>query len=198
MAAVALEDLPAGLQALKQVKALHRAGRTPARAVLQTHHGHRAVILLRQPGRHDPQDAGMPAFLGQDHHRPLAQLFPAHQGRGLPEHGLLQGLALPVQVVQIIGLEPGLGQVVAQQQLQGAAGLAHAAGGVEPRRQPEDHVPEGDGLALQPGHFLQGHQAGTAALFQNLEPLAHQDAVLPQDGAPRRRRCPGPPGPDKT
>ena len=140
------------------------------------------LVFLRQPGRHDAQDAGVPVFLRQHHHRPLAQLFPAHQGRGLFEHGLLQGLALPVEVVQVVGLEPGLIQVVAQQQLQGAAGLTHPPGGVEPGRQPEDHVPERDGFALQPGYFLQGHQTGAAALFQNLEALAHQDAVFPQKG----------------
>ena len=92
---------------------------------------------------------------------------------------LFQGLALPVEIVEIPGLNPGLGQVVAEQQFQGAPGLAHPAGGIEPGRQLEDHVLVGNGFAFQLGDFLQGDDPGAAALLQDLEPLAHQDAVFP-------------------
>ncbi len=111
-----------------------------------------------------------------------SRLFLADHGLGLFQDLFFQGLALPVEIVQISGLHPGLGQVVAEEQFQGAPGLAHPAGGIEPGRQPEDHVLVGDGFAFQLGDFLQGDDAGAAALLQDLEPLVHQDAVFPHQG----------------
>ena len=108
-----------------------------------------------------------------------ARRAPADHRLGLLQDFAFQGLALPVEIVEIPGLNPGLGQVVAEQQFQGAPGLAHPAGGIEPGRQLEDHVLIGNGLAFQLGDFLQGDDAGAAALLQDLEPLAYQDAVFP-------------------
>ena len=82
-----------------------------------------------QPPRPGPAPAGTPPT-------------PADHRLGLLQDLAFQGLALRVQIVQIPGLNPGLGQVVAEQQLQSAPGLAHRAGGIEPGRQAKDHVPQ--------------------------------------------------------
>lgn len=116
-----------------------------------------------------------------------------HQGRALALLQLAVGLlagggpdallflaALGVEGIQMLGQAEGLHMVLAAQQLESGVGRAHASGGIDARRQTEDHLSGVEaGGRVGTAHGLEGGDAGTGGLGQLVQPAAHEDAVLP-------------------
>ncbi len=136
--------------------------------------------LLGEPSGHDPDHARVPAAFGE-HDRgvgpgvePLLRLL-----RGRQLNAPLLVLPQGIQLVDVGGELLGPGVVAGREHLDPAGRLPHAAGGVEPGREPE-----GDVLALELRLLVEARKLqelrdpGAAAAPQRLEAVADGDPVF--------------------
>ena len=96
----------------------------------------------------------------------------------LVQDALVERLAARVQRLELAGDAGRLLRVVGEEQAQAVPRVADAAGGVEPRRQNEPHVPGPQRPPREPGGLDQGAQPRPARLGQHLQAVAHENAVL--------------------
>ncbi len=91
-------------------------------------------------------------------------------------------MPLAVQALQAFGDGAGADRVRQRKEVDDVAGVFHAAGGVQARRQPKSHVPGADLFARQAGKLNQGGQARLRGLLQGRESEPGDDAVFTQKG----------------
>ena len=95
---------------------------------------------------------------------------------GLLQHRLLDGLALAVERIEMLGDLPCLVVILGGQQARAQAGFAHPAACVHARAQDEAQVIDPRRL-LQAGDVAERPEPHIAALAHHREPLAHEGAV---------------------
>ncbi len=93
------------------------------------------MVALDDPRGDDPDHAGVPAGGGKHVGAALTHL--GGERLGLPADPLLDRAAVGVDGIELGGDRLSALRILGQQQLQPRVGAPHAAGGVDPRRQPE-------------------------------------------------------------
>ena len=146
-------------------------------------HDRRPIERIDQLRRDDADDAAVPAFAGDDQDAPGADL-----GIGLDDLLRLgEDVLILLAAARVLGLElvgkrlgfVGHRFVGREQQPRGDVRRAHAAGGVDARRDHEADVIAVDRLSGQAGGFEQRAQADLVRpLGQHLQPELRDDAVL--------------------
>ena len=181
MAAVAAQAVLAGAQRLEQVEAGNAAARAAARAIgVERDQDSGPVVTLGDPRGNDPDDPGVPAGAGE--HQPGGIAEPIGQlGAGGLGGGQHVALYLAAFVVGAIQLGRDLRRaclVGGQHQLDPGVGAVQAAGGVDPRTEPEADVALVESLGDDPRRGHQRAQPRSPRLAGHPEAAAHQGAVL--------------------
>ena len=145
---------------------------------------HRLIEQLRQPGRHDADDAHVPPPAGQQQKAVLAAL--RLLGKALGQDALFLVPTGLIILVQRQGQAGRFFRVVLHQQLKGAVRVAHAPGGVEPRRDQIAQGGFGDGPIPRPGGCQQSGQAHLLA--DKGQAPGHQRPVAAHEGHHVRHR----------
>ena len=177
VAAEADERMAACRQQLVQVHTVDRSRRAPTERAIERDHRRRFAETLDQLGRHDPDDARVPAFSRGEYERPrgAAGAFDLRHGRG--GDGLLDRLSFAVALVTEARAVLAGRLVLGQQTLERWARLAQAPGRVEARREAEGDVARAD-LSRQLGAGQQRAQARAAAFAERAQAVRDEDAVL--------------------
>ncbi len=182
VAAVAAQVLGAGVERAEQVEARHAARRAPSAAVrVESDQDHRAVVALDHPRGDDPDHARVPALARE--HQP-GRLAESLRELGAGALGARQHLALDFATLAVDAVELGgdlrrPSLVVGEQQLDPGVGAIEAAGGVDPRPEPEREVALVEALGRQLRRRDQRPQAGSAGTTRLGDPAPHQGPVLP-------------------
>ena len=183
VAAVALEQIAAGLQRRVEVEARDAPAGALAHVAVERDQERGPAVALDHARRHDPDDARMPAVAGE--HQAgvalgIARLL--HLGERLLEDPMVERLPLDVEALEPPGEGDRLRRIVREQQAQTVGGVPDAPDGVEPG---PEHVAHVAGPKLAAGESRGLHQrpeAGPPALGQQPEPVPHQDAILTEQG----------------
>ena len=176
VAAVALQQAGQGAEAGEEVEAPVGPGGGLAPLAVHADQEGGAGVFLGHAGGHDAHHALVPVFSGQ-HDGPGH--FGAQAGDGVAVDVGFYGLPLPVQAAQGAGLSRGVGGIVGQEQLGGDLHPAHAARGVDARRQ---HIAHGGGchvLEVAAALVQQGGDAHALGMAELLQAPGHEGAVLP-------------------
>ncbi len=156
---VAAEPDRAAARSARARASMSKRGNAPARpvrhAVLDRQHDRRPVERVDELRRDDADDAAVPAFAGDDQHRARADVRIGLDDllRGREDLGFLL-LPPDVLAVELLRQRPRFVAhrlVARQQQPRRDVGRAHAAGGVDARREHERDVIAVDRLAGQAG-----------------------------------------------
>ena len=183
MAAAGHQMLPAGVQCGMHVEPRHaaHAARRGARAerILGDHHD-RPVPALREAAGDDPDHARLPAAVGEHERGVGVRLEPLDRLlRGRERDAPLGRLALGIELVQEVRQRDGAARVGGRQQFDATRRMAHAAGGVESRGEPERDVLTLQARAVgEAGEFDESRQSGTAPLPQAVEAVSHEEPIL--------------------
>jgi hypothetical protein len=140
----------------------------------------RSAVARDDAGRGDADDAVQPALAADDERvAPLAARVGGEQREGLADDEVLALAPVAVEALDALGHRPGLGDGAGAQQAERGLGGAEAAGGVEARAEAKAEVALVDGLVgADAGVLEQGADAGAAALADDGEAVADEDAVL--------------------
>ena len=141
-----------------------------------------AAVALHQPRRDDADDARVPALRGEHEGVVLRAQRSLRQLDRLVQDALVERLTARVQRLELAGDAGRLRRVVGEEQAQAVPRVADPAGGIEPRRQNEPHVPRPQRPAREPRGLDQGAQPRPARLGQHLQAVAHENAVLAHEG----------------
>src|SRR6266540_2149375 len=139
MAAEALEVASARSQRAVEVERRDRPPRALPQPLRAGDQDDRTVIALDETGGDDPDHALVPVLTPEDiGAAPLLRLRPLVdlRDRGAKD-AFLHGLAVAIQLLELVGEPPGLVAVAGEQQLEGGSGMAEPAGCVDARREPE-------------------------------------------------------------
>ncbi len=183
VAAEAQHHRRARLERRQHVEARDAAARPVRDAVLDRQHDRRAVERVDDLRRDDADHAAVPSLAGDDEHRSRSDF-----GIGLDHLARLgDDVLLFLASARVLDLElfgeaarlVGHPLVGGQQQPRRDVGRAHAAGGVDPRREHEGDVVAVDLLAGQAGGVEQRAQADLVrSLRQHLQAELGDHAVL--------------------
>ena len=179
---------------VKPRHAPHAADGWPALMLVAGDHHDRPMPPLRQPPRHDPDHAGMPAAIGQHESRIALRIELLLDLLGSSQlNASLLSLAAGVELMDIVGQLHGSCCVARCQQLDAAGGLSQSPGRVEPGCQTKRDVFTVElRLLMQLGQFQEPFDARSAPLPQALEAMLHIDPVLVEqrhDVGHRAERC---------
>ncbi len=138
----------------------------------------RAVEAFLETRGGQPHHARVPALAR--HHQHRRQAFLAQHGLGLGcrlvDHREFDGLALAVELLQLLGQLAGAAAVARRQEFQRQAGIADAARRIDPRPQQEAQRIR-IGLPLEARDIGQGREPGVLAPRHDLQPLRDIGAV---------------------
>ena len=191
VSAVAVEQVGATRERVKQVEAADGAARTLAHAVAIDGNEHdRAAVAVAQPRADDADHALMPALSGEHDHLVLDRVVFAFELRErLLEDFVLGRLAQLVLLAQLGGEVHRTVEVLRQKQLGGEVCLAHAPGGVDARR---EHEADSRGGQMAVGHAglrEQPLKADVVCVLHAAQPLGDENAVFAHNGHDVRDRA---------
>ena len=181
-----VEQRGAGLQGLVHIEAGHRAGRAGGLAVALREDDGGAVVLVEAARGHDAEHALVPVGLVEHGGAGVLQALGARNHvQRLLGGVLVRAAALLVHLVHHFGGVAGLLLVGGQQHGHGAAGVAHAPGGIDAGREAKDEAADAQWAFAQRGQLAQGGQAGpqpVGFLVEAAQAVGGQDAVFAGDG----------------
>jgi hypothetical protein len=164
---------------LIEMKPRNGAGGSLPDPVLQGNEHRRAVELLRQTGRDDPDDPRVPAR-GPEHQH-LRRLL-AIQSERLParllKHDLLDRLTFPVQLVEPAGQAVRHLRIPRGQKADRFRSLRDPSGRVDPGSDLEVHLSHADALSLDPRRGFQRRNARSLPGAQEFQSLPDQETVF--------------------
>ncbi len=153
----------------------------PVRFLVPGHQHGRSAVPLDQPGRHDPDDAGMPPGRGE-HQGPMVRGQPGLGHRhGLVQDLVVQGLAAGVQRFELAGELGRLVGVVAPEQPEPVRGLPDPARGVQAGGENESHVAGPQRFPRETCRLHQRPEPGPVRIPEHLEAVADENAVLARE-----------------
>ena len=182
VAAEALEVLGAGERARRAGRRRCPRGPSPSsrRRGGAGDQDDRAAVPLDEPRGDDADHALVPVLAGDD----VAAAAAAGIGPRLDlggrraEDPVLDGLALAVQVLELLGELLGLARVVGEEQRERRLGPAEPAGGVDPRSEPEADRALVAGRRIDAGDAHQRAQPGLLGLREPAEAEQRERAAL--------------------
>ncbi|PYO85770.1 MAG: hypothetical protein DMD65_00170, partial [Gemmatimonadetes bacterium] len=135
----------------------------------------------------------MPA-LGRQHERAVLRSRverPVGELHRVLEDALVERLAPRVQGLELARDARRVVRIVGEQQPQPVVRIADPARGIEPGSEDEPHVAGLERLPGQARRVEQRPHAGPVRVREQLQPVAHEDAVLPREGHHVRHRREG-------
>src|SRR5699024_3608713 len=128
----ALQQIGAGFQGLEEIKAAEAPAGALSLPILEADHEGGTGIPLGQTGGHNAHYPLVPAFSGEDQSPAGPHRLSLQPGLTLLKDLSLNGLALPVELAQLLGQPLRPGGVIGEEQLGGHPGLAHTPGSIDP------------------------------------------------------------------
>ncbi len=180
MPAVAYQVLPAAGEGGEQIKARQTPTRTAPFISFPGDEDGRALIAFCDPGSHNPDDAGMPAFTAHnDYRRVLLPLVGDRLLYLLSKLGT-QFLTLTIQFFKLACQSFSLDGIVCKQQLYRLLCVSQSAHGIEPRPQNEAQMICGKGLTFKARAFYHRSEPCVPAVFKQFQASFYDDSVLIQ------------------
>ena len=177
MAAVAQQQISAGLEGLVHGEAARRPHRSPQPSVpFIGQERHWTTAALHQPGGHDANHAMVPMGLGQQHEGRSRSAIGLQQGHRLRLDGAAKLAPLPVQPIALPRQFEGPLRFVGGEQVHHQEWIAQPSHGVDPRGNLEAH---GFGIELR---ILEARQ--TLQGSQPLQPGSAQAGQAVEQPAP--------------
>ena len=184
VAAVATEVLGGCVEGGDQVEAGDAPGGALGSIAVDREQDRGPEVALDHPRCGDADDAGVPSLAGQDQRGSVPQgLRQSRAGALCPLHHLLLGpAALGVGPIELVGDRGGAIAVIGEHQLDPGVRPVEAPGGVDAWGESEAEGAGVDGLRIDGGRGHQGAQPDSGAVAHEPEALAHQAAVLADQG----------------
>ena len=169
------------IQRIADMQARHRTRRTFEQAIAGIGKGNRRpVVTLLQARGEDADHPLVPIRFEQAQaERHVRQRQVLELGQGFALHALFDGLAILVQLVELLGHVAGQSLVLAQQAFDAQAHVVQTPGRIQPWPEDKTEVGGGNPPVLAPRHFQHRTQARTSAAGTDArQALMHQDAVV--------------------
>ena len=181
VAAVLLEVVADPVQRGVQIEARDAAPGAPPGVSVPADQERRPSVALDQPRRHDSDHAGVPR-VGSEHERPVVGLeHPLGELDGLVEDALVQLLAPCVEGLELASERRRFVRIVGEEQAQAVARVADPSRRVQARGEDEADVTRLERSTRETGGLHQRAQPRPARTGEHLQPVPHEDPVLPRE-----------------